>query len=208
MNLFLFYLWRDPRLFFAVAIIVIFSVTCHEFCHAWCALKVGDSTAADAGHLTFNPFRQMGWFSLAMLLLAGICWGQVPVNPARMRHRYAPALVAAAGPLANFVLALVFVILTYLAVMAEAHNFACHMLFYGAEINFVLCVFNLLPIPGLDGFAILHTFFPRFLENSSEAVRGAIFVLVVLALVFIDSLFRLAGIAAAFLLVLLERCFG
>ena len=208
MNLFITYLWRAPQLFFAIAIIVVFSVTCHEFCHAWCALKVGDSTAADAGHLTFNPFRQLGWFSLAMLLLAGICWGQVPVDPGRMRGRRAPALVAAAGPFANFALALVFVILAYVAIRAGAHEFACRMLFYGAEINFVLFVFNLLPIPGLDGFAILRTFFPRFLENSSEAVRGAIFVLVVLALVFIDSLFRLARIATALLLTLIDGCFG
>lgn len=208
MNLFLTYLWRDPRLFFAVAIIVVFSVTCHEFCHAWCALKAGDPTAAETGHLTFNPFRQMGWFSLAMLLVAGICWGQVPVNPARMRGRHAPALVAAAGPLANFALALVFVVLTYLAIKGGANRFACEMLLYGAVINFVLCLFNVLPIPGLDGFSILRDFFPRFLENSSETVRGAVFVLVVLVLVFIDKLFRLAEIAAALLLILLERCFG
>ena len=208
MNLFITYLWRAPQFFFAVAILVIFSVTCHEFFHAWCALKLGDSTAADAGHLTFNPFRQMGWFSLLMLLLAGICWGQVPVDPARMRRRCDPALVAAAGPLTNLVLAILFVILTYVAVRAGANEFACNMLLYGAEINFVLCVFNFLPIPGLDGFAILHTFFPRFLENSSEVVRGAVFVLVVLALVFIDSLFRLARLAAAVLLVLLDGCCG
>jgi len=208
MNLFLTYLWRAPQLFFAISIIVIFSVTCHEFCHAWCALKVGDPTAADAGHLTFNPFRQMGWFSLAMLLLAGICWGQVPVNPARMRGRHAPALVAAAGPLANLALAFVFVILTYAAIRADANDFARGMLFYASENNFVLFVFNLLPIPGLDGFAILHTFFPRFLENSSETVRGAIFVLVVLALVFIDSLFRLARLATALLLTLIDGCCG
>jgi len=207
-NIFLSYLWRDPRLFFTISLIVIFSVTCHEFFHAWCALKVGDSTAADAGHLTFNPFRQMGPVSLVMLLLVGFCWGAVPVNPARMRGRHAPALVAAAGPVTNFVLALLFVTLCYLAVKAGANQFACHMLHYGAVLNFVLFLFNLLPIPGLDGFTVLCDFFPKLPAISSETVRGAFFVLVVLAIAFVDKLFRLAEFAAGFLLVLLERCFG
>ena len=61
MNLFITYLWRAPQFFFAVAILVIFSVTCHEFFHAWCALKLGDSTAADAGHLTSPSIPSARW---------------------------------------------------------------------------------------------------------------------------------------------------
>ena len=208
MNLFITYLWREPRVFFTVALLVIFSVTCHEFCHAWCALKFGDTTAADAGHLTFNPFRQMGIFSLLMLLLVGFCWGSVPVDPARMRGRFAPACVAAAGPLTNLALAFLFTLLGYIAFKAGAHEFACGMLLYGAELNFVLFVFNMLPVPGLDGFAILRTFFPRFLTNSSEAVRGALFVLIALALAFVGRLFELGRFVSGALLILLERVFG
>ena len=84
----------------------------------------GDSTAADQGHLTLNPLKQMGMFSLIMLLVAGITWGQVPVNPNMMRRRYSHALVAAAGPLTNIALFFIFCVLAFVA-----HNFffrPCH----------------------------------------------------------------------------------
>jgi Zn-dependent protease len=56
-------LFSDPRLFLSLALVVIFSICVHEFMHAYIALKNGDPTAADAGHLTVNPFKQMGWRS-------------------------------------------------------------------------------------------------------------------------------------------------
>ena len=115
MNLFITYLWRDPRLFFTVGIIVVFSICVHEFMHAFAALKAGDDTAAERGHLTLNPFKQMGLFSLLLFCLFGLAWGRVPVDPAKMRGRFAPALVAFAGPFANMMLSLFFVILTYIS---------------------------------------------------------------------------------------------
>lgn len=92
MNFFITYLWKDPMFFLAAIIIVVFSVCAHEFMHAWIALLQGDGTAAERGHLTMSPLKQMGPWSLFMLAFIGIAWGQVPVDPSRMRHRYSHAL--------------------------------------------------------------------------------------------------------------------
>lgn len=209
MHLFISYLWENPRLFFSIAILVVISVVCHEFMHAWVALKCGDSTAADAGHLTFNPLKQMGWFSLIMLAVLGMAWGQIPVDPARMRRRFDPALVAAAGPLTNLVLALFFVILTYICVKAGiGDDFAKSIIFYAAKLNLVLMIFNLLPIPGLDGFAILATLQPKIFQSSSEVMKGAFFMLIALVFIFIRYLFIVAENLAAAGLLLLQTFFG
>lgn len=84
MNLFITQLFEDPQRFFIWLLVVIFSICCHEFMHAWAALKQGDPTAADEGHLTLNPMKQMGPFSLVMLAVCGIAWGRVPVRPWQM----------------------------------------------------------------------------------------------------------------------------
>ena len=113
MSLFIQQLWENPPFFFAVAIIVIFSICCHEFMHAYIALKEGDPTAADAGHLTLNPFRQMGLWSLIIFAFFGLAWGQVPVRHDRMRHRHGPPLVAVAGPATSLALAVGFTVLCF-----------------------------------------------------------------------------------------------
>lgn len=112
MNLFITQLFEDPQRFFIWLLVVIFSICCHEFMHAWAALKQGDPTAADEGHLTLNPMKQMGPFSLVMLAVCGIAWGRVPVRPWQMRHRHSDALVSLAGPATNFGLFLIFGILS------------------------------------------------------------------------------------------------
>ena len=204
-HLFIQYLWSDPRLFFSVAVLVIISICAHEFMHAYTALKMGDDTAAQRGHLTFNPLKQMGIFSLVLFCLFGLAWGRVPVDPGKMRGKYAPALVAFAGPFTNIILSQIFLLLTYICFKAHfGDDFAVSMLFYGANINIVLFVLNMLPIPGFDGFTILCSIFPKFLTESSEAVKGTIFLLIMLLFVFFNKLFELARIITGFELVVLE----
>ena len=205
--MFIRYLWSDPRLFFTAILIVILSVSCHEFMHAFVALKMGDDTAARRGHLTLNPLKQMGWLSLVMLLFLGIAWGQVPVNPANFRSRWGRVLTSLAGPLTNFALWLLFTVGAFVCFKAETAEFALAMLTYGAVMNLVLFVFNLLPVPGLDGFAVIGELFPELLRSDSEAVKGAFFMLVVLLFVFIDKLFELARVATGFLLLGLDEVF-
>lgn len=86
-GLFILRLKDDPVYFFMMSAIVIFSICFHEFSHARMALWMGDSTAADSGHLTLNPLKQMGVISLIMFLILGFAWGAVPVDPQKLRSR-------------------------------------------------------------------------------------------------------------------------
>ena len=174
-------LFSSPRIFAATALIVIFSICVHEFMHAFTALKLGDPTAADAGHLTMNPFKQMGLWSLITLALIGIAWGQVPVNEANLPGKPRKLAVALAGVAANLFLSIVFTIGCFFTVenMPE-HQFAAQMLYFGAVINIILLVINLLPIPGFDGWRVLTLFWEPKNNFSSEFVNGTIFVVIMI----------------------------
>ena len=186
-------LFSDPHMFVTIVFLVVFSVCCHEFMHAFVALKMGDDTATRCGHLTLNPLKQMGWFSLLMLLFIGIAWGQVPVNRANVRSRLKRMVISLVGPFTNLVLWLVFIGLCLLTRMTGGNPFAAEMLEVGAVMNFVLFVFNLLPVPGLDGFNVLIEIFPKVFHRDSEVVKGAYLLLVVMLFTRADLLFDLAS---------------
>ena len=94
-----------PAFVIAWAFWIIFSICLHELSHGWAAIALGDRTPIESGHMTFNPLVHMGGMSLVAFALIGIAWGAMPINPARLRGRYAEALVALAGPAMNLVLA-------------------------------------------------------------------------------------------------------
>ena len=191
-ELFIEQLFKDPHKFFTIVFLVVFSVCCHEFMHAFVALKMGDDTATRCGHLTLNPLKQMGWFSLFMLLFIGIAWGQVPVNRANVRSRWKRVVISLAGPFTNLVLWLVCIGLCLLTSMTGGNPFAANMLAVGAVLNFMLFVFNLLPVPGLDGFNVLIEVFPKVFHRDSEVVKGAYLLLVLMLITRYDLLWDLA----------------
>ncbi len=147
--------------FFAAVLSVVISITLHELAHGWMAIRLGDHTPERSGHMTGNPLVHMGPFSIAALLIAGIAWGQMPIDPTRMRGRYAEAKVAAAGPAINFLLSLV--ALTGLGLWWRFGTFSDSLVQHNAisfltafgGINALLGVFNLFPVPPLDGSHIL-----------------------------------------------------
>ena len=186
-------LFNNPRLFFSQVLVVVVSICVHEYCHALVAYKLGDTTAADRGHLTLNPFKQMGIISLLMLCFLGIAWGQIPVNPANLRGKHARAVVAASGPAANLMLSLLFSVLAVTGAVCRVNPFAGEMLFYAAIINMVLALFNLLPIPGLDGWNILRTYWRKDLANAAEWIKGTFLVLIMLVFTCFEYLYRAAG---------------
>lgn len=186
-------LFKDPQYFLSVIFVVVFSVCCHEYSHARVALWQGDPTAANAGHLTLNPLKQMGVISLIMLAFVGLAWGQVPVVPARMRHRYSPALVAFAGPAMNILLFLTFCLLLTLVALKGGNQAAARLLSVGAIINMLLFIINMLPVPGLDGWAVLLNLFPNLAMKNPEFVKGASLLLIVLAIAFLQYL-QMAGV--------------
>ncbi len=168
--------------------VVIFAVCCHEFAHAWVAMKQGDPTAAEAGHLTLNPLKQMGIMSLLMLAFIGLAWGQVPVSPSRMRHKYSEALTAFAGPLMNLILFFIFSVA--LVIVANfLRNPGLLLLFsMGASINMTLFIFNMLPIPSLDGWTVISHTIMRRIDFNSEFVKGATIFVIFLVIIFLNYL--------------------
>ncbi len=186
-------LFDAPRSFFMLTFIVVFSVCLHEYCHAQVALWMGDSTAADRGHLTLNPLKQMGFFSILMLLVLGFAWGAVPVNPARMKNKYGRLLTSFAGPAANLLLfSLAWISLGITWHMETVPQSAILFLNFFGLMNFVLFVFNMLPVPGLDGWNICTWFFPKLAMPNSEVIKGAMVILIFAAFMFVGYLFRFA----------------
>jgi Zn-dependent protease len=165
--LFLDLITQNPVYYFSVVIAVIVSVVLHELGHGVAALSQGDDTPRVLGHMTWNPLVHMGTFSLLLLFAAGIAFGRMPVNPRSFRSRYGNALVAAAGPTTNLILA--FLGLTVFALWMKiagvppggAGTLQSFFFIFGM-INLILCVFNLLPIPPLDGATVLADFSPPF----------------------------------------------
>ena len=198
-------LFTDPRFFASSVLVVVFSICLHEFLHAWAALKMGDPTAADRGHLTMNPFRQMGIVSLIMLVLVGFCWGAVPVDRRNLRHKYSDLRVSLAGPFTNLGLFLVLGLIAGLAYRFMPHvtegskqEFLIMMFFQGSFMNMVLFLFNMLPVPGFDGYSLIENFVPQEMKYS-EFFKGASIVVLMLALFFSDKLFAVGQAAAYFI---------
>jgi Zn-dependent protease len=177
---------------------MIASITLHELAHAWAAVGRGDRTPIDAGHMTWNPLVHMGVQSLIMFAILGIAWGATPVDPTRMRGRHAHAWVAFAGPLMNFALAVLCVLAggVVIAMMTgdQLDRFLDHpfqasanstsvlpklavFTGVGAMLNIALGIFNLVPLPPLDGSAILANFsraYARFTQSEGGRVASMI----------------------------------
>lgn len=153
---------------FLIAIIV--GLTIHEFSHAFVANYLGDPTAKYEGRLSLNPIRHLDPMGTALLLLFlftlgfGFGWGKpVPVNPYNLRHRYGELLVSLAGPFSNFLLAILVVLILALLPPAFTAGWSQDFfkLFYVVIlVNIMLGIFNLLPIPPLDGSKILFELIP------------------------------------------------
>jgi len=177
--------------YFSWVLAVMFSICVHEYAHAAVALRLGDDTAAREGHLSLNPFVQMGGSSIFMLLIIGIAWGAVPVNRARLRGRVmGEALVSLAGPLANLALALVF---SFLAVSVGRIGGrlgwaapAGYFFVTASLVNGVLFVFNMLPLPMFDGWNVAGLLVPGLRRVDPRRAQGV--GLLVLVLIFISPL--------------------
>ena len=157
-----------------VAIMLLVGFPVHEFSHALAAYRLGDSTARHLGRLTLNPvvhFDPLGGILLAVTMIGntGFAFGwakPTPVNPRNLEGgRYGEAIVAAAGPISNLILAIAAAlplrfILNSPSLMAQIPTVVLQVLFFFILINLVLMVFNLFPIPPLDGSKVLFAFLP------------------------------------------------
>jgi len=195
LNLFIQYLFSDPHFFITVALVVLFSVSVHEYFHAQVALWEGDSTAADLGHLTLNPLKQLGVLSLIMFCLVGICWGSTPIDNARLRGRWSRLKVNMAGPFANLLLFAGSWVAYGLLVHREISPGLISLIANLGITNFVLFTLNLIPAPGLDGWHIACEIFPSLNRPQTETAKGIMIFLILAVFLFIDYLYK-AGLIA------------
>jgi Zn-dependent protease len=173
----------SPMLLVSWVFWVIASIVLHELGHGAAAIRRGDYTPAETGHMTWNPMVHMGGLALIMFAIFGFTWGLMPVDPTRMRGRYAEAFVAAAGPFVNLCLFLVITVLNVLWLKFghgagdPLYTNLFTFLWAGSAINLMGLVFNLIPFPPLDGSRILGNFVPAFERlwtRESMAVVGLI----------------------------------
>lgn len=174
------------KLFLIPGILVGF--TFHEYAHAWVANKLGDKTPKFQGRLTLNPIDHIDPVGFLMILFVGIGWAKpVETNPRAFKNYYKDDLkVSVAGVIGNLIAALMFsvlIVIIYMLPLGETTLFytLIEICEAGIYINCLLAVFNLLPIPGFDGFHILRDLFPKFFYEISEKMhRYEIIILLVL----------------------------
>lgn len=143
----------------ALALVIAFPI--HESAHAWVAYKLGDPTAKNLGRVSLNPFVHLDLFGTILIFLVGFGWGKpVPINPVNFKGnmRKGVILSSLAGPASNIVLAFIFLIILKICVYCGLAGIGITVLTYLVLINLGLAVFNLLPIPPLDGACFLEVF--------------------------------------------------
>lgn len=173
----------------AVIVSIIISLTVHEFMHAWVGFKLGDDTAAEAGRISFNPFDHIDPFTTVVLpIITILVFGvpilaakPVPFNPSRLKFdEFGSALVSAAGPFSNLVLAFVGAIIAQLVTGGTTLS---EFLNVFVVLNVAVFVFNLIPIPPLDGSRVLYAFAPDSVRNLFDAIEPyGFFIIIALVL--------------------------
>ena len=171
---------------------VLIAITVHEFGHAFAAYKLGDDTPVRQGRLSLNPFDHIDPLGIAMLLFAHIGWGKpVEIDPRNYNRNIsvekADAIVSFAGPLMNFITALIFALI-YCAIIKFAKitfitttvgSVIMTMVAYIITMNIGLGVFNLIPLPPLDGSKVILPFLPQKAKSwfvNNEQIFYIVFV--------------------------------
>ncbi|MEW5795982.1 MAG: site-2 protease family protein [Candidatus Zixiibacteriota bacterium] len=149
--------------------VILFSLTLHEFFHAWTAMKFGDPTAARLGRLTLNPLAHLDLMGTIVMVASGFRFGwakPVPVNPLNLRNpRVADIWISAAGPLSNLALALLCGLIFR---VTDAPEVVQRLLMAGVVINVTLAFFNMIPLFPLDGSHVLRNLLPREMAAGYE----------------------------------------
>ncbi len=162
-------LFNEPIVFFILVPVLLMSLAIHEFAHAYSADKLGDPTARYLGRVTLNPLAHLDPVGTLLLVFAGFGWGKpVPFNPINLSNpKRDSAIISFAGPLSNFVMAIIAALLTHLMMNVGAITpySTMGLIIYAVLqmfilINLSLGFFNLIPVHPLDGFKVVYGLLP------------------------------------------------
>lgn len=181
-------LFQNPIYLLLSAVAILIAITVHEFSHAFTADKLGDPTPRLQGRVSLNPLVHLDLIGTVFLFIAGFGWGKpVQFDPYNLKSpRKDAAIISLAGPLSNFITALVLSLILRLFILFNLTNsdaigliFLSQLILLVIQINIVLGVFNLLPIYPLDGFNIVGGFLPREQAHEWQQLQryGMIFLL-------------------------------
>ena len=200
-------LWNSaflPQLM-AKAIIIFLSFPIHECAHAWMAARLGDPTGENAGRITLNPIKHLDLGGTILLIAFGVGYAKpVPVNTRYFRNpKQDRAIVSMAGPMSNLIMAAIFLLVSHVIYKAKSDTLRYGTFIYmlvlcfrsAAYINIRLTIFNLVPIPPLDGYHMLMVLIPnRYYQNLSRMEGYSTYIL--LGALLLASFFRASPISA------------
>src|SRR3989338_2115520 len=200
----------DPAIIFYIAILIM-SAVIHEVSHGMAAFMLGDPTAKNADRLTLNPIKHLDMFGSIILPLIFIITNApfffayakpVPYNPYNLKNqRWGPAIVRIAGPAANIFIGILFAIIFRIS---GSYATFSNLIFAIVQINIWLALFNLVPIPPLDGSKLLFSLLPpRFYNLEAFMEQYGFFILIILIFILPGILFVPLGAVASIILRLL-----
>ena len=162
--------------------------------HAWTANRLGDPTAKYMGRISLNPLHHLDPIGTLAIFLVGIGWGKpVQINYSNLKNpRLDSALVSLAGPASNLVIAIIFSIPVALKLVDPSSIFY-YFIFAIVFINIILMIFNLIPIPPLDGSKVLYYFLPRSVDLNKLEMYGPMLLLGLIAISFLNPGLNIFG---------------
>ena len=188
----------------------VIGLTVHEFSHGYTAYRLGDNTAKMQGRLTLNPLKHIDWMGFFLIVIAGFGWAKpVVFNPDNLKHKHRDEiLISLAGPFSNFVLAILFFIVARVLYFVDFFNATkfglevVNLIMIWGVINFSLFVFNLIPLPPLDGSHLYLTFLkeihPKLMMNIYTYGTLALFAIIIAESQFKINILHLSEIVHSF----------
>ncbi|MBI3932664.1 MAG: site-2 protease family protein [Acidobacteria bacterium] len=194
---------QDIALGLTYYVALLFSVSFHESAHAWAALRMGDETARREGRINLNPIAHIDPIGTILMPMLQIFWGGIPLlawakptpyNPGNFRRDVSLAqghvAVAAAGPLSNVLLAFVFTVALFVGLQAgmasNSMNPGLRLILAGIQMNVALALFNLVPIPPLDGSKVASWGLPRSMGEAYDRVMEPYGMVILMLFVIIN----------------------
>ncbi len=168
---------------------ILFGLTIHEFSHGWVAWQLGDPTAKMMGRLTLNPLKHLDPIGTIALFLFRFGWAKpVPIDPRNFRHPTRDmAISSLAGPAANLLTAAVAGLILRVLILFHVGGFIATLISYFVLFNLILCFFNLLPIPPLDGSRLLYHLLPPDLAAGYARLERYGFIILI-GIIFLGQL--------------------